>query len=102
MISGNPIDSEICGPRPWWWQCRFRAAQADTVHGLAEPVPGLGLLMASREAPISSTSNRSRTPMPGHLHGGVQAGLPAQGGQQGIGTLFFDDLGYGFGVTGSM
>ena len=49
--------------------------------------------MASALAPMSSTPKASRTPRSDERHGQVEAGLAAQGGQQGVGPLAFDDGG---------
>ena len=70
-------------------------AQADAVHGLTEAIPGFGLFDGVQGGADEFHAEFFQDPLPGHFDGGVQPGLPAQGGQQGVGTLLFDDLGHG-------
>ena len=96
------------------------ARQADAVRGSPGPRPAIGprrcsarrcrclsmaclnfsrssaLSMTSGVAPIISTSYLSRTPCAMQVHGGVEAGLAAEGRQQGVGPFALDDLGDDF------
>ena len=54
------------------------------------------LAMTSGLAPIISTPYFSSTPCWCQVHGQVQAGLAAEGGQQGVGPLGLDHLGHDF------
>ena len=70
-------------------------AQADAVHGLTETVPGFGLFYGVQGGTDQFHAELFQNPLPGYFYGSVQPGLSAQGGQQGVGAFFFDDLGHG-------
>ena len=94
MTTGSPIR-----PTTSWASSRVWAVPE---AGAPRPISAMATLNCSRSsavamavasAPISSTPSRSSTPAVDQLHGQVERGLAAQGGQQGVGVLALDDLG---------
>ena len=76
---------------------RFRHLETDLAHGVAEFLPSLGLaddldIGGQQFHPIFFQHAHL-----GDLDRGVEAGLAAQGGQQGVGPLALDHLGHTFG-----
>ena len=71
-------------------------AQADLLHGRLELVALLRLGDHLGRGADHLAVELLEHAVPGEVHGQVQAGLPAQRRQQGVGPFLFDDLGHDF------
>ncbi len=72
--------------------------EADLAHGVSEELPVLGQLDGLEPRADQLDPVLLEDPHLGERHGEIQAGLPAQGGQQRVGSLLLDDAGDGLGV----
>ena len=76
--------------------------EADPGHGVPEELPVFGLLDDVGVGPDHLHAVFLQHAGLRHCDGAVEAGLPAQGGKQGVGPLPLDDLATISGVMGSM
>jgi hypothetical protein len=78
------------------WTIRFRDLEADFAHGVAEFFPAFGLADDIDIGGQHFDIILFQHPHLGNLDGGIESGLAAQGGQQGVGPFPFNDPGHTF------
>ena len=71
------------------------AGLADGFHGVLEALPVLRLADGFGRGAQQPYAVLLQDPLLMQVHGQIQSGLPAQGGQDGVGPLLLDDLFYG-------
>ena len=90
--AGRPTTPARRGLRPWYGRWRSGAFEADLGHGVAELQPVLGLVDDLGLGADHLDAVLGQHAGSFQRHRGVQRGLAAHGGQQGVGLLPGDDL----------